>query len=169
MKTIAATFAMILVAGSALYAAADDTLAASIEKQGGHVVRDAKGNIVEVSLARTWATDADVEKLAGIKTLKKLDLSLTYVSDVGARGDWHAHAARRAEPVHGRVHHGCGGGVSARQYEPARAESAGHRRHRYEPGIHQPSSAISGRSTSASRRSAMSAWSTWRRSRNSRS
>jgi hypothetical protein len=67
-----------------LYAAADDTLVASIEKQGGYVVRDAKGNIVEVSLARTWATDADVEKLAGIKTLKKLDLSLTYVSDVGA-------------------------------------------------------------------------------------
>ena len=89
MKTIAATFAMMLVTGAAgptvgtLYAA-DDTLVASIEKQGGHVVRDAKGNIVEVSLARTWATDADVEKIAGIKTLKKLDLSLTYVSDVGA-------------------------------------------------------------------------------------
>ena len=119
MKTIAATFAMILVAGladlpsspagfggprkvgptamgtspyvgptfrSALHAAAaDDTLVASIEQQGGHVVRDAKGNIVEVSLARTWATDADVEKVAAIKTLKKLDLSLTYVSDVGAQ------------------------------------------------------------------------------------
>ena len=76
---------MILVAGSALYAAADDTIVAAIEKQGGHVVRNAKGNIVEVSLARTWATDADVEQLAGIKTLKKLDLSLTYVSDVGAQ------------------------------------------------------------------------------------
>lgn len=76
---------MILVAGSALYAAADDTIVASIEKQGGYVVRNAKGNIVEVSLARTWATDADVEQLAGIKTLKKLDLSLTYVSDVGAQ------------------------------------------------------------------------------------
>src|SRR5688572_2900267 len=92
MKTIAATFAMILVTGAAgpnvgtaaLYAA-DDTLVVSIEKQGGHVVRDVKGNIVEVSLARTWATDADVEKLAGIKTLKKLDLSLTYVSDAGAQ------------------------------------------------------------------------------------
>src|SRR5687768_3573492 len=92
MKTIAATFAMILVTGAvgpkvataALYAA-DDTLVASIEKQGGHVVRDAKGNIVEVSLGRTWSTDADVEKLAGIKTLKKLDLSLTYVCDVGAQ------------------------------------------------------------------------------------
>ena len=88
MKALAATFAMIVVAGhlaSAVYAAPDDTLVASIEKQGGHVVRDAQGNIVEVSLARTWATDADVEKLAGLKTLKKLDLSLTYVSDAGAQ------------------------------------------------------------------------------------
>jgi internalin A len=78
------TFRSALHVGSAVYAAADDALVASIEKQGGHVIRDANGNIVEVSLARTWATDADVEKLAGIKTLKKLDLSLTYVSDVGA-------------------------------------------------------------------------------------
>src|SRR5262245_6610817 len=52
----------------------DASLAADIEKQGGFVVRDAKGNIVEVSLARTWATDADVERVAAIKTLKKLDL-----------------------------------------------------------------------------------------------
>ena len=82
MKTISATVATLLVA-STLFAA-DDALVSSIEKQGGQVVRDPKGNIVEVSLARTWATDADVEKLAPLKTLKKLDLSLTYVSDVGA-------------------------------------------------------------------------------------
>lgn len=82
MKTITATVAMLLIATSAW--AADADIAAAIEKQGGQVVRDQKGNIVEVSLARTWATDADVEKLAGIKTLKKLDLSLTYVSDAGA-------------------------------------------------------------------------------------
>jgi internalin A len=62
----------------------DAAVAAGVEKQGGHVVRDQKGNIIELSLARTWATDADVERLAGIKTLKKLDLSLTYVSDTGA-------------------------------------------------------------------------------------
>ena len=37
-----------------------------------------------MSLARTWATDADVERVAAVKTLKKLDLSLTYVSDAGA-------------------------------------------------------------------------------------
>jgi hypothetical protein len=59
-------------------------LAASIEAQGGDVVRDARGAIVDVSLARTWANDADVERVAAIKTLKRLDLSLTYVSDAGA-------------------------------------------------------------------------------------
>lgn len=71
---------------SALSAAqlSDAALAAGIEKLGGFVVRDATGNIVQVSLARTWATDTDVERVAAIKTLKKLDLSLTYVSDKGA-------------------------------------------------------------------------------------
>src|SRR5262249_2762534 len=58
-------------------------IVASIEAQGGDVVRDAKGEIVEVSLARTWATDADVERLAALRTVKRLDLSLTYVSDRG--------------------------------------------------------------------------------------
>ena len=86
MKKIIATIA-ILVLGSLVSTAAqmpDASLAADIEKQGGYVARDAKGQIVEVSLARTWATDADVERVAAIKTLKKLDLSLTYVSDAGA-------------------------------------------------------------------------------------
>jgi len=107
MKTITATIAILLFASlvnspkrvnesllwpSALtgfftsYAAQlpDASLVAAVEKQGGYVVRDARGHIVEVSLARTWATDADVERVAAIKTLKKLDLSLTYVSDKGA-------------------------------------------------------------------------------------
>ncbi len=60
------------------------TVVASIEAQGGDVVRDAKGAIVDVSLARTWATDADVERIASLKSVKRLDLSLTYVSDAGA-------------------------------------------------------------------------------------
>jgi Leucine-rich repeat (LRR) protein len=84
MRTITATFAIVLLAVAAHAAEPDAAIATSIEQQGGHVVRDAKGQIVEVSLARTWATDADVEKLATLKTLKKLDLSLTYVSDAGA-------------------------------------------------------------------------------------
>lgn len=66
-----------------LVAIALSALIASIEAQGGEAVRDPKGDLVEVSLARTWATDADVERLAGVETLRRLDLSLTYVSDRG--------------------------------------------------------------------------------------
>ena len=57
--------------------------AASAAAQDGQAVRDQAGRIVEVSLARTWATDADVERIAAIPTVKRLDLSLTYVSDRG--------------------------------------------------------------------------------------
>ena len=46
--------------------------------------RDQTGRIVDVSLARTWATDADIERIAGLESLKRLDLSLTYISDRGA-------------------------------------------------------------------------------------
>jgi Leucine-rich repeat (LRR) protein len=68
-----------------LVLAQDDSsrIAASIESAGGWVARDRDGRITDVSFARTWATDADVERIAGIKTLKRLDLSLTYVSDRG--------------------------------------------------------------------------------------
>ena len=57
--------------------------ARSIEALGGQVVRGPDGNIVEVSLARTWASDNDIEPVVEIKGLKRLDLSFTYVSDAG--------------------------------------------------------------------------------------
>ncbi len=56
-----------------------------IEARGGYVVRDKVGNIEEVSLARTWATDSDIELVASIKTIKRLDLSFTYVTDIGIK------------------------------------------------------------------------------------
>jgi internalin A len=59
-------------------------IVSSIEAQGGDVKRDAKGAVVDVSLARTWANDADVARLARLNTIRRLDLSLTYVSDAGA-------------------------------------------------------------------------------------
>jgi internalin A len=58
-------------------------LAQRIEAQGGEVVRAPDGAIVEVSLARTWATDNDIERVVEIKGLKRLDLSFTYVTDRG--------------------------------------------------------------------------------------
>src|SRR5271168_1662338 len=58
-------------------------IARSIEGLGGQVVRGPDGNIVEVSLARTWASNNDIERVVEIKGLKRLDLSFTYVSDAG--------------------------------------------------------------------------------------
>ena len=71
----------------AITAAAAELPQANLERSivgmGGNVVRDAKGNIVEVSLARTWASDEDVARITQIKTIKKLDLAFTYVTDAG--------------------------------------------------------------------------------------
>lgn len=74
---------LIGVLSAAAAEAQDAGLVASIEAQGGEVVRDQSGRIVDISLARTWATDADIERIAGLKSLKRLDLSLTYISDRG--------------------------------------------------------------------------------------
>jgi internalin A len=56
-----------------------------IEQRGGWVVRDKDGTIVETSLERTWATDNDIDFVVELKTLKKLDLSFTYVTDKGIK------------------------------------------------------------------------------------
>ena len=56
-----------------------------IEQRGGWVVRDKSGVIVEASLERTWATDNDIDFIVTLKTLKKLDLSFTYVTDKGIK------------------------------------------------------------------------------------
>src|SRR5437773_10540417 len=71
-------------------------IVASIEKQGGDVERDPSGAIVAVSLARTWANDADVERVASLTTVRRLDLSLTYISDAGAE---HLKALDRLEEL----------------------------------------------------------------------
>ena len=81
MTLTALGLCLLLMASTA--AAQEAALVRSIEEQGGIAVRDTAGRLVDVSLARTWATDADVERLAGVKTLKRLDLSFTYVSDRG--------------------------------------------------------------------------------------
>ena len=54
-----------------------------IEQQGGIITRGANNAVTGISLARTWATDNDLERLAGLTTLTSLDLSHTYVTDRG--------------------------------------------------------------------------------------
>ncbi len=56
-----------------------------IEQRGGWVARDKDGTVVEASLERTWATDNDIEFIVELKTVKKLDLSFTYVTDRGIK------------------------------------------------------------------------------------
>jgi internalin A len=65
--------------------AADATAVQRIEARGGYVVRDRDGSISEVSLAHTWATDEDVNYVATIKTVKRLDLSFSLVTDKGIK------------------------------------------------------------------------------------
>ncbi|MBL8213297.1 MAG: hypothetical protein JNK87_21445 [Bryobacterales bacterium] len=54
-----------------------------IEQQGGTITRGSNNTITGVSLARTWATDNDLERLTGLTSLTSLDLSHTYVTDRG--------------------------------------------------------------------------------------
>src|SRR4029450_1648847 len=56
-----------------------------IEQRGGWVARDKDGVIVEASLERTWATDNDIDFIVELKTIKKLDLACTYVTDRGIK------------------------------------------------------------------------------------
>jgi Leucine-rich repeat (LRR) protein len=56
-----------------------------IEHAGGTVARDAGGQAVGVDLRASWATDSDMPMLAQMKELKRLDLSLTRISDRGLR------------------------------------------------------------------------------------
>ena len=81
MIMAAAVLAFSSVAYAAVLPQAD--LAEWVQSKDGFVVRDPSGAIVEVSLARTWATDNDVERLLAIKGLKRLDLAYTYVTDRG--------------------------------------------------------------------------------------
>src|SRR5271155_1850398 len=86
MKYLVAVAAVAITASGWIGRAAElpqANIARSIEGLGGQVVRGADGNIVEVSLARTWASNNDIERVVEIKGLKRLDLSFTYVSDAG--------------------------------------------------------------------------------------
>jgi internalin A len=73
----------ILLTAAAFALAGSCVCPAAAPVQGAEVIRDREGRIVEVSLARSWATDSDMEWIGGLKDLKRLDLSLTYVSDRG--------------------------------------------------------------------------------------
>ena len=59
-------------------------LSAWVKSQGGKVVVE-RGRVVEVSLASTSVSDADMAKLARLPGLRKLDLKGTEVGDLGLK------------------------------------------------------------------------------------
>lgn len=76
--------ALILAAGTAQGADPRHlSIAQWVESQNGDVDRGPDGTIAGISLARTWITDNDIERIVEIKGLKRLDLSFTYVTDRG--------------------------------------------------------------------------------------
>lgn len=54
-----------------------------ISAEGGRSQRDEAGQIVEVDLASTWITDADLERIGRLKALRKLNLAHTKITDTG--------------------------------------------------------------------------------------
>ena len=58
-------------------------LPAWVSSEGGRIEKDEKGQIVAVDLSSTWITDADLGRIAEIKSLRKLNLAHTRITDVG--------------------------------------------------------------------------------------
>lgn len=56
-----------------------------VTNAGGVIARDAQGRVVAVDLRASWATDSDLDSLASIPTLSRLDLSETRITDHGLR------------------------------------------------------------------------------------
>jgi Leucine-rich repeat (LRR) protein len=50
---------------------------------GGRIERNTKGAVTAVNLRGSWIADADMDALAAMTDLEKLDLSLTRVTDIG--------------------------------------------------------------------------------------
>ena len=72
-----------LIAALAVCSATAADLPAWIADQGGRVDTDNQSRVIAVRLPFGWVTDADLEPIAGLATLKTLDLSLSLVTDSG--------------------------------------------------------------------------------------
>jgi len=65
------------------FAAVSDT--GWIEKAGGVVTNDSNGRVIAVDLRSSFITDSDMLRLAELRDLRRLDISLTRISDLGLR------------------------------------------------------------------------------------
>ena len=63
--------------------AGESSLAEWVRDAGGHIQTGPGGSITGISLSHAWATDADLEPIARLHSLEKLDLSLSLITDAG--------------------------------------------------------------------------------------
>ncbi|MBI3209113.1 MAG: hypothetical protein HYZ37_09475 [Candidatus Solibacter usitatus] len=61
---------------------ARENVADWIAALGGSVVKDSAGDLIEVSLRGAFVGDSDLERLRDLRKLRRLDLSLTRITDV---------------------------------------------------------------------------------------
>ena len=61
----------------------DGDLQSWVTAQGGEVEYDESERVVGIRFGFTWLADGDLDRIAGMQTLKRLDLSLTRVTDLG--------------------------------------------------------------------------------------
>src|SRR6185437_9681165 len=77
--------AWLVVASPPPIAAAEEVRHAEteIDLLGGRSSRDSAGHVVGVDLRNAWITDADLEKLAGLPRLERINLGYTKITDLG--------------------------------------------------------------------------------------
>src|SRR5687768_4910507 len=64
-------------------AASSKDIAAWVSSAGGRVITDQSSRIVGIDLSYTWISDADLDRIGGLKDLRSLDLSFVRVTDRG--------------------------------------------------------------------------------------
>ncbi len=68
---------------AAATAATEDAVSDWAAAKGGQLVHDASGRIVEADFRASWVTDSDLERLATMTDLRRVDLSHTRITDIG--------------------------------------------------------------------------------------
>ena len=85
IKYCALAWTLVLYPGAAVHGAGSDAadLRNRVLSQGGEVETDDTGDVVGVRFGFTWVADGDLDHIAAINSLKRLDLSLTRITDLG--------------------------------------------------------------------------------------
>jgi len=59
------------------------SIGSALAAMDGQLVRDPAGHVVEADYRASWITDSDLERLAAMPDLQRLDLSHTRITDIG--------------------------------------------------------------------------------------